>query len=159
MSSKDGLSKTVMHLADVIWHEHYRGIISDEQIDYMVDNFQSEEAILKDIENGYEYRLIMDGDKEVGYCSFHLEGDSVYLSKIYVMKEYRGRGHGRKTFEMIADYARSSGAKTIYLRVNRGNVDSIKAYEASGFRKKGEDVAPIGNGFVMDDYIMEKDVF
>jgi hypothetical protein len=42
--------------------------------------------------------------------------------------------------------------------VNRNNENSIKTYERFGFDKAGTQVADIGGGFVMDDYIMEKTI-
>lgn len=46
----------------------------------------------------------------------------------------------------------------LYLTVNRENAGSIAAYLAMGFRKVREQVTDIGEGYVMDDFIMEKAV-
>lgn len=150
------LAGRVAALARPIWNECYVGIISQEQIDYMVDKFQTEGAICNDLENGYMYRIVTAEGKDVGYCGYTIDGDSVYLSKIYVVRDYRKKGLGRKCLSFVEQYAKDNGKKRIHLRVNRNNVDSIRTYETWGFRTYQYDTADIGNGFVMDDNLMEK---
>ena len=94
-------------------------------------------------------------NEDIGYCGFHNEGDRIYIGKLYLLKEYRGKGFGRRMFDIIDGYARSVGVETEYLRVNKGN-PSVDIYKKVGFIIKESDVKDIGNGFVMDDYIMER---
>ena len=56
-------------LADEIWHEYWPAIIGDAQTDYMVEKFQSLEAIKRDMaEHAYEYWFVVDeSGKTVGY--------------------------------------------------------------------------------------------
>lgn len=145
-------------LAKEIWHEWYVGIISEEQIDYMVEKFQSEKAISEDLKNGYVYEIITVGGKDAGYFGFVKTDDYVYLSKAYVKKEFRGSGLGWGTLQKVIGFAKKNGCRTIRLRVNRNNRDSIKTYERWGFAKTCEDRADIGNGFFMDDYVMDFEV-
>jgi RimJ/RimL family protein N-acetyltransferase len=70
----------------------------------------------------------------------------------------RGKGYGGKTVEFLESLAREDGFKKITLTVNKYNSGSIKAYEKMGFKNVGSIVQDIGNGFVMDDYKMEKAV-
>ena len=91
-------------LADEIWHECYKGIISDAQIEYMVENFQSKDAMLA-------LRFVKNRAKELGYPS-------------------------------------------VYLHVNKYNQRAITAYLANGFVNERTLDTDIGDGFVMEDYIM-----
>ena len=51
--------KELAALASEIWHEYWVEILSLEQIDYMVENFQSETAINKQIaKDNYTYFYI-----------------------------------------------------------------------------------------------------
>ena len=151
----EDLAQRIYRLAYPIWHEWYSDILSDEQIDYMLNTYHSFQSILEELENGYVYVVMRDSGKDIGYCGFHNEGDRIYISKLYLLKEYRGKGYGRKMFEIIDNYARSVGVDKEYLRVNKGN-PTVDIYKRAGFIIKESDVADIGNGFVMDDYFMER---
>ena len=145
--------KELANLASDIWHEYWPILLSDKQIDYMVENFQSENAIKNQIANeNYTYFYIMkDGDKS-GYFGLSDKEGYLFLSKIYISKEFRHKGLGTKAFEKIKEIA---NGRKIRLTVNKQNFNSIKAYEKWGFKTIDSVVTDIGNGFVMDDYIME----
>ena len=144
--------------ANEVWHEFFPCILSKEQIDYMVDKFQSYEAIKGQMEEGYEYYFIMNDDELCGYMGIHEEKDDekMFLSKLYLKKEHRGKGYAGKTLKKLFDMSRERGIKMVWLTVNKHNEHTIQVYEHVGFAKARTQVADIGNGFVMDDYIMEK---
>ena len=146
----------VAELGTKIWHEHYSTILEPAQIDYMVDKFQSANAVALQInDQGYEYYLIKDEDSVVGYIGLVMETDRVFLSKLYIAKEARGKGLASKAFAFITELATSNKKQAIWLTVNRYNSGSIAVYEKKGFIKVREQVSDIGNGYVMDDYVME----
>lgn len=146
----------VAELGTKIWHEHYSSILEPAQIDYMVDKFQSANAVALQInDQGYEYYLIKDEDSVVGYIGLVMETDRVFLSKLYIAKEARGKGLASKAFVFLTELASSNKKQAIWLTVNRYNSGSIAVYEKKGFIKVREQVSDIGNGYVMDDYVME----
>ena len=155
LEDDEELAQRISGLASTIWHECYADVITSDQIDYMLDTYHSMSAIIDELNEGYEYVVIRDSGKDIGYCGFHNEGDRIYIGKLYLLKEYRGRGFGRRMFDIIDRYARSAGVDKEYLRVNKGN-PSVDIYKKVGFIIKESDVKDIGNGFVMDDYIMER---
>lgn len=145
----------VADLAKIIWDEHYTPIIGQEQVDYMVNKFQSAEAINHQIaEEGYEYYLIHNDNKPVGYIGISLKEDDLFLSKFYILQECRGQGIGSEALAFIVGRARALNANSVSLTVNKNNTNSIEAYYKMGFQNMGPVVADIGNGFVMDDYVM-----
>ncbi len=145
-------------MANIIWHEHYTPIIGAKQVKYMLDKFQSVGTMKGQIEKGYQYFLINSNENVVGYLSFEMREKSLFLSKIYLLKNERGKGIGRKAMQFVFSIAKGLSCKKVSLTVNRFNQNSIRAYESAGFDIKGELVQDIGNGFVMDDYLMEKTV-
>ena len=154
-SSKD--VEDVARVANIVWSEHYTPIIGVEQVEYMIDKFQSSTAILQQIkENNYEYFLLKENEQSIGYIGLQVQGSQLFLSKIYMQKSFRGKGFGKSSFDFIEKYACEHGCTEIYLTVNKNNHNSIAVYEKSGFKKTNEAVANIGNGYVMDDYIMTK---
>ncbi len=145
----------VADLAKIIWNEHYTPIIGQEQVDYMVGKFQSAEAIDHQIsQEGYEYYLIHNDNKPVGYIGISLKEDDLFLSKFYILQECRGQGIGSEALAFIVGRARALNANSVSLTVNKNNANSIEAYYKMGFQNTGPVVADIGNGFVMDDYVM-----
>ena len=145
--------KELAELASKIWHEYWPILLSDKQIDYMVENFQSENAIKNQIANeNYTYYYIIKNNEKAGYFVLSDKEGYLFLSKIYISKEFRHKGLGTKAFEKIKKIA---GGRKIRLTVNKQNINSINAYKKWGFQTIDSVVTDIGNGFVMDDYIME----
>lgn len=148
--------KNLANLASEIWHEYWTEILSLEQINYMVEKFQSEKAIRNQYKNEkYTYFFIQNNDKNIGYFGISEKENYLFLSKLYISKDYRHKGIGSKTFEKIKEIAKGKSYKSIQLTVNKYNTNTIKAYEKWGFKTIDSVVTDIGQDFVMDDYIME----
>lgn len=150
--------RLVADLANIIWTEHYTLIIGVKQVTYMLDKFQSAEAIQEQVHNGNKYYLMVNEGEYVGYFSFIIIEDFLFLSKFYVLKSVRGKGIGKAALQFIEDRVRELGLKKIKLTVNKYNSNSIKAYEKMGFENVDAIVQDIGNGYVMDDYVLEKNI-
>lgn len=149
---------TIESLAHTIWNEHYSSILSKQQIEYMTSRFQSAAAINAQIKDGNcSYFLLYKDSLQnaVGYIGVKFEEENLFLSKLYILKSTRGTGAGRMAFEFLKSLALEKNLRKIWLTVNKYNKDTIKIYEHLGFAITREQVADIGNGYVMDDYIME----
>ncbi|MFZ0035577.1 MAG: GNAT family N-acetyltransferase, partial [Sedimentisphaerales bacterium] len=158
--SDENLVSVVEALAHSIWREHFTPIIGSSQVEYMLEKFQSREALLNQIEkDGYLYYLREDKNGNwVGYFGVVPRLKELFLSKLYITAENRGKGFAKRALEFIETLARDNGLSSITLTVNKNNSDSIKAYKKLGFVITTSLVTDIGNGFVMDDYKMEKTV-
>lgn len=150
----DNHFRKVETLAREIWEEHYIPIIGEAQVAYMLDKFQSVAAMQKQVEEGYEYFMIKEGEELVGYLAFKEKQDELFLSKVYVQSEMRGKGLGKAAIEFVKEQVAQRGLKQIRLTVNKFNHGSIAAYLKMGFVKTRELVMDIGEGYVMDDYEM-----
>jgi ribosomal protein S18 acetylase RimI-like enzyme len=148
----------VESLAREIWTEHYTPIIGKLQVDYMLDRFQSRQAIADQIKTGVLYFLIQADDAFIGYLAVQPKNDELFLSKIYVRSSLQRKGYGRKAVQFVELLAKERNLGKVVLTVNKNNVTSIKAYEKMGFKNAGSLIQDIGNGYVMDDYKMEKEV-
>jgi ribosomal protein S18 acetylase RimI-like enzyme len=156
--STENQIEIVESLAREIWTEHYVPIIGREQVDYMLDRFQSGKAISEQIRAGSLYFLIEEDSEFIGYIAVEPKGDELFLSKIYVKSSRRGKGYGKKAIQFVERLAKEKGSRKIVLTVNKNNIIAIRAYEKIGFKNLGPVLQEIGNGFVMDDYKMEKTV-
>ena len=143
-------------IAYEIWHEHFTPIIGIDQVEYMINEFQSFNAIKDQIDSGYEYYLFNYKGEFVGYTGIKKEDLSLFLSKLYIKKEYRGNKIAKDAMKFMVELCKTMSLKKIWLTVNKNNDNTIAAYEKIGFIKTRMQKSDIGNGFFMDDYIMEK---
>ncbi len=158
-ATEDADLATIQRLAQTIWREHYPGIISLEQIEYMLERRYSLEALRADRnERGIVYDLALQESEPVGYSAYgpQSEDPEPKLFSLYVRADQRGRGCGTALLARAERWARDRGATSIVLTVNKRNDSAIRAYERFGFRRRGPVVTDIGGGFVMDDYLMER---
>ncbi|MBO7473031.1 MAG: GNAT family N-acetyltransferase [Ruminococcus sp.] len=149
--------KAVAELASIIWHECFIDIISEGQIDYMVEKFQSYKAMTKQIiEQDYSYFAVREDDELCGYIGVKPEKDDrFFLSKLYLKSDRRGRGIASQMLKKVFEEAKNCGKEKVYLTVNKHNEHAISVYLRTGFEIADKVVTDIGNGYVMDDYIME----
>lgn len=140
-------------LAREIWREHYTAILGEQQVQYMLDTIQSQSAIKQDLEKGKMYWLVQIDGQNVGYVSYEFLKGQLFLSKFYLNQSARGKGVGRFLFEELKKIAIEQHKESIGLTVNKYNAPTIAVYQKLGFEKVREQVADIGNGYVMDDYV------
>ncbi len=148
----------VSDLAAIIWAEHYTPIIGADQVIYMLDKFQSVEAIKNQVLEGSEYYVLINEGKPSGYFCVNRKKDSLFLSKLYVLKKCQGKGIGRMAMRYIQRRAEELAYTKITLTVNKYNFNSIKAYEKMGFKKIKALIQDIGNNYIMDDFLLEKKI-
>jgi len=148
----------IQDLSSRIWREHYPGIITHAQIDYMLGKMYAPEVIEDEIRSkGCRYILVAERERAVGYIAYRSDdaAKAVLISKLYLLPSLHGKGIGRQMLGYVKDAARQRGAATLYLFVNKSNTKAIAAYERFGFVKAEAVVTDIGGGFVMDDYRMK----
>jgi GNAT superfamily N-acetyltransferase len=147
-------------LAGVIWRQHYPGIVSHAQIDYMLGKMYSLETLREEIRSrGVRfYRLLVDG-RFGGFASIGPTDAAgvIKLHKCYLLPELHGRGLGSRLLQHCEAEARRFGARQLILAVNKRNTKAIAAYQRNGFAVAESVVTDFGGGFVMDDFIMAKD--
>jgi len=149
-------AKDIAEMARAIWMDYYPPIVGRDDTEYILDKFQSEEAIRRQIADGYLYSFIMDGGERAGYFCILPDGDSLFISKLYVSKGRRGRGLGSRTLDDILEKGRMLGKKRAYVRVNKDNRKSIEIYLHKGFTVAREETVDIGGGFFLYDLIAER---
>jgi len=148
----------VEKLAYEIWNEYYPPIIGHDQVDYMLETFQTAKAILKQIQQGCRYFILKENETLLGYMAVEKQDCCVFLSKLYVLKDARKKGYAKEALLFLKEYAKEEGLISISLTVNIHNYIAINTYQKLGFTKQGSIIQEIGNGFIMDDYKMEKPV-
>jgi ribosomal protein S18 acetylase RimI-like enzyme len=138
-----------------IWEQYYTPIIGADQVAFMLEKFQSAQAMFDQFSAGYKYAVVICGDQKAGYFAYDGKAEKeVFISKLYIHKDFRRRGLGRHILDFIAKETRALGCTAMTLSVNKDNSNSIQFYIAYGFQTIKAQKVAIGEGFYMDDYVM-----
>jgi GNAT superfamily N-acetyltransferase len=151
----------VAELAGSIWRACYPGIITRAQIDFMLARMYGLDIMRDEIRSqGVRYNVMSVDGKMVGFASYGpaSEPGVMKLHKLYLVPELQGRGLGSRLLQHCEQKARAAGAHRLILAVNKRNAKAIAAYQRNGFTIAESVVTDIGGGFVMDDFIMAKEL-
>ena len=151
----------IARLAGLIWRSHYPGIISTEQIEYMLAKMYSLETLREEIRlRSIRYERLLAGQELAGFASHGpTEQPKLFkLHKIYLHPAWQGRGLGSLLLRHCEGQAGQSGAERLVLTVNKRNKRAIAVYQRNGFAITDSVVTDIGGGFVMEDYVMAKEL-
>lgn len=147
-------------IAERVWNLTYDPLLPKGQVEYMLEKYQSDGAVKEQMKHqNYRYYLLVCGEEYAGFVGFspRYEGrEEMFLSKVYLLPEYRGRGAVSEAFALVEKAAREEDLSRIRLTVNKGNEHAVGVYSHYGFRVEDQVVTDIGSGYVMDDYIMGK---
>lgn len=146
-------------LAREIWYAHYPAIISTAQIEYMLGQRYNAETVRAELcRDDLWWDKLLVGGAMAGFASYFLTGapGEMKLDKIYVHPRLQRHGYGGMMIARAGEVARSRGCKQLVLAVNKNNRSAVAAYLKHGFHIADAVVKDIGDGFVMDDYIMVK---
>ncbi len=156
---RDAEVDALVDLAGAVWRAHYPGIITPEQIEYMLAQRYKAPLVRQLMARGDLWLAARAGDELVGFAHGHTLQDGDYkLDKLYVHNDWQRHGIGGRLVDEVARHAREHGAARLLLRVNRQNQNAINAYLKHGFHVATLIVEDIGNGYVMDDYVMIKSI-
>ena len=146
---------TIGFLAQQTWPKAYGEILSQQQISYMLNLFYAPPALNEQMKK-HRFVIAELNDEPVGFASYSSidDTDTYKLHKLYIIPDTQGKGIGKAMLDFVVDEIKQTDAACLHLGVNRFN-PAVKFYEKLGFTKLKEEKTDIGNGFVMDDYIME----
>lgn len=143
-------------LAREIWQASYPGIITQEQIDFMLEQRYGHERLYDDLEDADKWLdQALLGERRVGFAFSELRKGEFKLDKLYIHPDVQRRGVGGQMIEHVAARARKLGYPALVLQVNKRNTKAIASYQKYGFVVRETTVEDLGR-YVMDDFVMEK---
>ena len=146
-------------LAMEIWPQTYTPIIGVEQVAYMLGLFYSPEQLKAQIEDHHTFLICYDDALPVAFASYaEAEQGKYKLHKLYILPDQQGKGIGKFIVEHIVRDLKARGATTLFLNVNRYNIAAKAFYEKVGFRHAKDEDIHIGEGYYMNDHVLELDV-
>ncbi len=149
---------SIQYIAFSTWPVAYSAILSQEQLDYMLDLFYNEHSLKEQMNNGHTFLIAEFNNEAIGFASFNCIADQIYkLQKLYVLPTIQQKGSGKVLLMEVIDRVKALGAKKLQLNVNRHN-KALLFYEKMGFVIIKEDDIDLGHNFYMNDYVMEKDL-
>ena len=151
--------KQIQNIVNITWPITYGEILSKEQLDYMLGLFYSTEALNEQYNKKIQLFYMIDEDEtNIGFIGIehNYNGEAVTkIHKIYLLPETQGKGIGKKVIDEIGKLASENNSTALSLNVNRFN-SALGFYKKIGFEVKEEVDIEIGNGYLMEDYVMEK---
>ena len=156
---KDDDLQLLSTMAGTIWRECYVSILCVEQIEYMLSKFLSADVLSRQVSlEGYEYYFVECDGEKAGFVGVKVEEKRLFLSKLYIKEEYRGRGISSIVLGFLEDKCRREDLQAIYLTVNKYNDRAYEVYIKNNYKVIEDVVTDIGSGYVMDDYVMQKTI-
>lgn len=152
---------TIRHLAQQIWPSTFKDILSEQQISYMLEMMYSLEALKSQVRDKNHIFLLArekESEEYLGFVSYETgyQGTlTTKIHKIYLLPASQGKGIGRHLLGEVTQAARACKNTVLSLNVNCHN-KAIHFYERMGFRHVRSEKIDIGQGYVMDDFVMEK---
>ena len=158
-SINDSELHVITRLSAEIWPIVYKSIISEEQISYMLKRMYSHEVLEQNLSEGHHFLIATIDNQDVGYAGFqphYPRLDFAKLHKLYVLPALHKTGVGSALFEQTIKKCKMAHCNHLVLQVNKTN-PAFHFYQKKGMYIEEEAIIDIGNGFVMDDYIMRLD--
>lgn len=163
MESINEISKKELNIIQKIvfetWPVAYGEILSEAQLNYMLDKFYNLASLEKTIEEGHRYFVYFENEIPLGFLGVQagLKPDSMKIHKLYVLPQNQGKNIGFKLFQHAENLTKLMNLKRLFLNVNRFN-KAKQFYEKLGMNVcKVEDI-DIGSGYLMEDFVMEKEI-
>jgi ribosomal protein S18 acetylase RimI-like enzyme len=149
---------TIQSLANETWQVAYKEILSPAQLAYMLQLIYSKESLIAQLkEKHHQFIIAFENNEAAGFASYGLKNEQaagVYkLHKIYVSPHMQGKGVGGMLLQYILNEIKPGNATDLELNVNRNN-KAIEFYKSIGFTIIEAADIDIGNGYFMNDYVM-----
>ncbi len=143
----------ISELASLIWWQHYPSIISNEQISFMLDKMYNTESLKQQMQTkNHQFYFVSNANDTLGFLSVNEEEKgNWFLNKFYIDQTKASKGLGSVAFNQLLELI---NPQTMRLTVNRQNYKSINFYFKNKFVIEKVADFDIGNGFVMDDFVM-----
>jgi N-acetylglutamate synthase-like GNAT family acetyltransferase len=149
--------QAIRAIAEKTWPSTYEKIISADQIDFMLHWMYNEDAICSAIlADHQDFLVATNGAEIVGFAGIehhYLEQSITRIHKLYVLPSEQGNGTGKKLLTAIKVQAKLNDSKQLHLNVNKEN-KAVAFYHHNGFSIVDSVILEIGQGFIMDDFIM-----
>jgi len=146
----------IQHIAYTTWPSVYEQIVGKTQLAYMLNLLYSASSLKQQMQNGSVFVLTKEKGEPTAFVAYFLKSPNIYkLDKLYVLPNRQGKGLGKMLINYVIDEIKTFGATALHLNVNRFNTSAQSFYKHLNFRIIKEEDIPIGEGYYMNDFVME----
>jgi GNAT superfamily N-acetyltransferase len=146
----------IQHIAHITWPLVYGPIVGEAQLAYMLNLIYSTSSLERQIKEGSTFLLAKENNEPIAFAAYFLKSPNMYkLDKLYALPNQQGKGLGKMLVNYIIDEIKPLGATALHLNVNRHNIKAQRFYEHLNFKIIEEQDISIGEGYFMNDYVME----
>ncbi|MES2829180.1 MAG: GNAT family N-acetyltransferase [Bacteroidota bacterium] len=152
--------EVIRAIANNTWYDTYASYLTDEQIKYMLNKMYNRGELLSQLQGGHHFLIAEENGKDLGYAGYSVhdaETKTYKLHKLYVLPAAHGKGVGKLLINEVFNLIKKEGGTAVQLNVNRNN-KAVTFYQSAGFIIKETVDLDIGDGFFMNDYVMEKGI-
>ena len=156
-AQKDDIS-TIRALAQRFWPVAFASILSEKQIEYMMEMMYSPNLLKEQMSQGHQFAIASRKNENLGYLSYELNCNNLNKTKIhklYISPNHQRLGVGGAMVNYVALQALKAKNNALFLNVNKQNEKAINFYKKHHFQLVKEEEIDIGDGFIMDDYVFE----
>jgi ribosomal protein S18 acetylase RimI-like enzyme len=149
----------IRQIAETTWAETYGKILSAEQLKYMLDSIYSASSLEEQMRKEHQFFFFLENAKTIGFIDVEkISDEKTKLHKLYLLPNQQGKGYGKLLMNFALKKAKEQHSSVLQLNVNRFNAPAIRFYQKSGFSVVEEVDIPIGSGYFMNDFVMEKNI-
>lgn len=142
-------------IAEKAWRPTYDHILTEQQTIYMLDLMYNSLTLENQIKENIAFFMVDLEQETVGYFALENINDPIVkLHKLYLDPTQKQKGLGRKIIQYIKEWTLENQRERIILNVNKNN-SAVHFYQKMGFTIIEEMILDIGEGYVMDDYVMQ----
>jgi len=147
----------IQQIAQITWANTYGIILSAEQVRYMLGTIYSTSSLERQMQENHRFFILKEDTESIGFIDMEkISDEKTKLHKLYLLPNQQGKGYGIKLINFALEKAKEQDSSVLQLNVNRFNKQAIRFYQKSGFQVVEQVDIPIGNGYFMNDFIMEK---
>ncbi len=147
-------AEIIHQLAHQIYYPTYTGILSDDQMKFMLERSYSVQALQESMQTDQDFYLAFDKKSTVGFMALKdKDEDILRIEKLYLLPQTQGKGFGKELISCAIAKAKLKNKERVQLNVNRGN-KAYYFYLKMGFTVVQEIDIPYFD-YILDDYVME----
>jgi ribosomal protein S18 acetylase RimI-like enzyme len=147
------------------FYQSYKDENTEADMQAYIENTYSIEKIIENLNNkNIIYFLAYNQTGEVGYVKLllnqtneKLNGLTAEIEKIYVRKEFHGKGIAQQLMAHVKHYCKENNYQSIYLGVWQQNHKALKFYSKEGFKTFDTRTFQLG-ARLCDDYMLSYDL-
>ena len=148
------------------YDETFRSMNIQETMDkYLQESFNKKKLLTELSNKACKFYFLYLENELAGYLKVNdasaqtdiNDKNSIELERIYIKKDYKGQGLGKKLMNFVLQLAKEMNKNYVWLGVWGKNVDAISFYTKMGFYESGRHSFRMGDE-LQNDLIMKKSI-